>query len=76
MGGSPGVLKFNVDGTTRGKLGPTGIGGALSKDQWEIIFMFSKGVGVKNSYEVTVLAILVTLRIFFSLIPGQFDSKE
>lgn len=25
--------------------------------------MFSKGVGVKNSYEVTVLAILATLRI-------------
>lgn len=38
--------------------------------------MFSKGLGVKNSYEVTVLDILVTLRIFFSLISGQCDSKE
>lgn len=29
--------------------------------------MFSRGVGVKNSYDVTVLAILVTLRIFSHL---------
>ena len=40
------VLKFNVDGATRGKPGPTGIGGVLHNNKGGVLFMFSKHVGV------------------------------
>ena len=40
-----GWLKFNVDGATRGKPGPTGIGGVLRNCNGDVLFMFSKYVG-------------------------------
>lgn len=43
---SPGVLKFNVDGATRRKLGHVGIGGALRNKKGVVLCMFSKHVEV------------------------------
>lgn len=57
-----GVLKFNVDGATRGKPGPTAIGGILRNNNGEVLFRFSKNVGVCDSNEAEVLAILEALR--------------
>ena len=46
-----GVLKFNVDGATRGKPGLVGIGGVLRNHKGEVMYMFSKHVGIKDSKE-------------------------
>lgn len=48
-------LKFNVDG----KPGPAGIGGVLCNSNGEVLFMFSKNVGICDSNEPEVLAINV-----------------
>ena len=61
---SPGVFKFNVDGAVRGKLGMAEIGGVLRNSRGEVLFMFSKHVGVCDSIEAEVLAILEALRCF------------
>ena len=60
-----GWIKFNVDGAAKGKPGPAGIGGVLRNDKGEVLFMFSKNVGIKESNEAEVLAILEALRVFF-----------
>lgn len=39
------ILKFNVDGAYRGKLGPTKIGRVLRNCKWEALLMLSKHVG-------------------------------
>lgn len=51
------VLKFNVDGVTRGP-GMAGIGSVLQNWREKLIYMFSKNVGIKDSNEAEVLAIL------------------
>ena len=56
------LFKFNVDGAARGKPGPAGIGGVLRNCNGDVLFMFSKYVGVCDSNEVEVLAILESLR--------------
>lgn len=38
-------------GTARGNLGLAGISGVLRNDKWEVTFMFSNNVGVKDSNE-------------------------
>lgn len=45
-----GWLKFNLDGATRGKLGPTGIGGIL-RNKGELVLTFSQleGERIKES---------------------------
>lgn len=40
-------LKSNVDGAACGKLGPVGIGGVLRNHNGEVLYMFSKHVGVR-----------------------------
>ena len=60
---SPNVLKFNVDGAARGKPGPANIGGILRNYKGDVLFMFSNYIGIKDSNEVAVLAILEALRI-------------
>lgn len=40
-----GILKFNVDGVTRGKPKLAGIGGVLYNSEGKVLFMFSKNVG-------------------------------
>ena len=56
-----GVSKLNVVGAARGKPGQAGIGGVLRNSKWEILFMFSKHVGLHDSNEAEVLAILEAL---------------
>eukprot|EP00268_Persea_americana_P021089 TRINITY_DN21101_c0_g1_i1.p1 TRINITY_DN21101_c0_g1~~TRINITY_DN21101_c0_g1_i1.p1 ORF type:complete len:199 (+),score=31.91 TRINITY_DN21101_c0_g1_i1:157-753(+) len=67
---SMGMLKFNVDGAARGKPGPAGIGGVLCDDKGVILCLFSKSVGVRDSNEAEVLAILEALRILSSSFQG------
>ena len=59
-----GVLKFNVDGASRGKPGLAGIGGVFRNSRGEILLIFSKHVSVCDSNEAEVLAILEDLRLF------------
>lgn len=56
------VLKFNVDGASRGKPGPMGIKCVLHNSKGEVLLMFSKHVGICDSNLVEVLAILEALR--------------
>lgn len=56
------VLKFNVDEATRGKPGPTGIGGVLRNNKGEVLFRLSKNVGVCDSNEAEVLTIMEALK--------------
>lgn len=58
------MLKFNVDGATRGKPSSAGIGGVLRDDRGAILCLFSKGVRIRYSNKAKVLAILEALRIF------------
>lgn len=58
------VLKFNVDGASRGKPRPTGIRCVLHNSKGEVLLMFSKHVEVCDSNVVEVLAILEALRLF------------
>lgn len=67
----PVVLKFNVDGDSRGKLGPAGISGVLHNSKGEVLLMFSKPIGIRDSNEVEVLAISEALCIF----SGSFQDK-
>ena len=59
-----GVLKFIVDGASRGKPGPASIGGVLLNFKGEVLISFSKPIGIKDSNEAEVFAILKTLRIY------------
>lgn len=59
-----GILKFNLDGASRGKPRPTGMGGVLHNSKGEILFMFSMSVGVKESNEAEVMATLEALWYF------------
>lgn len=56
-------LKFNVDRAACGKPGPASIGGVLRNHKREVLYMFSKNMGVKDSNEAEVLAILEAIRI-------------
>lgn len=44
--GPIGVLKFNVEGAVIGKTWLTGIGSVLRNSKGEVLFMFSKHVGI------------------------------
>lgn len=62
-----GVLKLNVDGAAKGKLGLIGIGGMLLNSKGGVLLMFSKSVGVRESNEAEVSSILETLQVFSAL---------
>lgn len=66
-----GTLKFNVDSAARGKLGPTGMGGVLRNCKGEVLFLFSKHVGVKDSNEAGTLTILEALHSYSSNFLGE-----
>ena len=53
-----------MDGASRGKPSPVGIGGVPRNCKGEVLIMFSIYVGVCNSNEAEVLAILEGLRLF------------
>ncbi|KAK2651993.1 hypothetical protein Ddye_011849 [Dipteronia dyeriana] len=50
-------LKFNVDGSTKGKPRPAGIGGVLRASNGKIICLFSLYVGIMDSNAVDIWAI-------------------
>ena len=53
-----GFMKFNVDGSVRGKPGPSGIGGVLRYELGMVKDIFSKAVGAMDSNQAQLLAIL------------------
>lgn len=62
---APEVIKFNVDGASRGKWGPVGVGGVLRNSNGKVPFMFSKHVRIGKD-----LAILEAPRLFFESFQG------
>lgn len=52
-----GVMKFNVDGTSRGDPSPAGIGGVLRIHESRKTIMFNESVGIKDSNEAEILSI-------------------
>ncbi|XVE98191.1 hypothetical protein REPUB_Repub03eG0084400 [Reevesia pubescens] len=44
-----GILKFNVDGSSKGNPGPAGISGLLHDDDGAVKMVFSKAIGVSRS---------------------------
>ncbi|KAK2651313.1 hypothetical protein Ddye_018802 [Dipteronia dyeriana] len=50
-------LKFNVDGSSRGKPGPAGIGGVLRDSYGKILCLFSFYVGIADSNSTEILAV-------------------
>lgn len=67
-----GVLKFNVDGAAKGKPGLTGIVGVLRNYWGEVLYIFSKHVGIKDRNEAGVLAISWKLFAFFHIFFHHF----
>ncbi|KAK2640263.1 hypothetical protein Ddye_028058 [Dipteronia dyeriana] len=59
-------LKFNVDGSVRGKPGPAGIGGVLRNSNGKIMCLFSKNVGIMDSNKAELLAIKKTVQLCVS----------
>ena len=58
-----GVMKFNVDGASRGKPGSEGNRGVLH-GRGEVLLMFSQHIGVRDSNETEELVIPAGLRLF------------
>ncbi|GMJ03941.1 hypothetical protein like AT4G29090 [Hibiscus trionum] len=56
-----GVLKFNTDGSARGKPGPAGFGGVMRDEDSRILGLFSGPLGVMDSNEAEVRAIAFAL---------------
>lgn len=52
------VLEFNVDGSSKGDSGRSGIGGVLRNISSKMICFFSKAVGTRWTFEAKVEAIL------------------
>ena len=71
-----GILKFNVDGSSRGKPVQAEIRGVLRNSEGEVLLMFSKNIGVCDSNEAEVLAILKGLKLFSTRYGVHFLSKE
>ncbi|KAK9287494.1 hypothetical protein L1049_015915 [Liquidambar formosana] len=61
-----GSLKFNVDGSARGKPGPGGSGGVLRDESGVVLCFFSCPAGVIDSNLAELLAVREALRIFCS----------
>ncbi|XVF21119.1 hypothetical protein REPUB_Repub12eG0063000 [Reevesia pubescens] len=59
-----GLLKLNIDGSTLGKPGLTGISGLLRNEFGERLLVFSKSVGVTDSNKTEFLAIIEAFSIF------------
>ena len=62
-----GVLKFNVAEAARAKPELAGIEGVLRNHKGEVMYMFFKHVGIKDSIEAKVLANLEALSVYHTL---------
>lgn len=56
-------LEWNVDGSSRGKPGPVGIGGVFRNERGEVKALFAVLVGIKDSNEVEFMAIVYALEM-------------
>ncbi|KAL4362672.1 hypothetical protein GQ457_04G010010 [Hibiscus cannabinus] len=59
------TMKLNVDGSSRGKLGPAGCGGVLWDAYSKVLTLFSGPIGVADSTEVELLAVVYALRCWW-----------
>lgn len=57
-----GILKFNVDGSSRGNPGISGAGGVVRNHNGEFVGVFSEALGNRWTYEAEVIAILKALQ--------------
>ncbi|XVF45253.1 hypothetical protein PTKIN_Ptkin02bG0190300 [Pterospermum kingtungense] len=60
------AVKFNVDGSSIGKPGPTGIGGILRDHDGNELIPFSKSIGVADSNVAELIAIREAFILFLS----------
>ena len=63
---SRGYMKFNVDGSAKGKPGPVGIGGVLRDNLSIVKMIFPKSVGIEDSNVAELLAVREAMRLFIS----------
>ena len=56
-----------MDGAAKGKPGPVGVGSVLRNYKGDVLYMFSKNVGNKDSNKADVIAILEALKVFVQL---------
>ncbi|XWS68843.1 hypothetical protein CRYUN_Cryun04dG0127700 [Craigia yunnanensis] len=61
-----GCMKFNVDGFSKDKSGPVGIGGILGDNLSVIKMVFSKFVGMEDSNMAELLAVREAMCLFIS----------
>lgn len=66
-----GEMKFNVDGASRGKPGPIGIGGVLRDHLSHFSWVFSESVGIRDSNKAKLLSIRRALNISVGLGGGK-----
>ncbi|XVE95689.1 hypothetical protein REPUB_Repub02eG0120400 [Reevesia pubescens] len=59
-------LKFNVDGSVRGKTGQVGFGGVLRNNKREVLGIFFRPLDVLSSNVVEVMAIKTAFELFSS----------
>lgn len=59
----PRSWKWNVDGSSKGKLGPAGIGGVLRDDKGRVLAKFAAHTGIRDSNEAEILAIVTALEL-------------
>ncbi|XWS74507.1 hypothetical protein CRYUN_Cryun01aG0003800 [Craigia yunnanensis] len=57
-------LKFNVDGSSKSKLGPAGIGGVLKDCSAKVKVVFSEAVGLVDLNVTELIAVSEALCIF------------
>ncbi|XWS71347.1 hypothetical protein CRYUN_Cryun03dG0130500 [Craigia yunnanensis] len=60
-------LKFNINRSFKGNLGPSGIGGVLRDTKAAIKLVFSKAIGLADSNVAELLAVKEALRLFIGL---------
>ncbi|KAK3231552.1 hypothetical protein Dsin_003433 [Dipteronia sinensis] len=62
----PDNLKFNVDGSSRGKPGPSGIGGVMRDSNEKVLCLFSFYVGIFDSNVAEIWAIKKAVDLYLS----------
>ena len=63
----PGILKLNLDGASRGNLGPAGYGGVIHNDKGDIVHIFSMYLGEAKNNEAKFSALEHGLRILIRM---------
>ncbi|EOX99287.1 Uncharacterized protein TCM_007917 [Theobroma cacao] len=78
LAGAKGEYKFNVDGSTGDKLGPTGCHGVLRDSSSYVIGIFFSPLEIQDSSHVEIMAIKHALLLFASspLVGATFEMKS